>query len=61
VLALRRSGVPGADEAADRLAGRAREGALRSGWAEYWEPDDARPGGAVPQSWATLATLWEGR
>lgn len=58
VLALRRSSAPGAHEAASSLATRARGGALRSGWAEYWEPDDARPGGAVPQSWTTLAALW---
>ena len=32
-------------------------GAWRSGWAEYWDPDDAAPGGAVPQSWSTVAIL----
>ncbi len=31
------------------------QGAVSSGWAEYWDADDARPGGAAPQSWSTLA------
>lgn len=35
-------------------------GASASGWAEYWDADDARPGGAVPQSWTTLAVLMDG-
>lgn len=30
-------------------------GALRSGFAEYWEPDSGGPLGAVPQSWTTLS------
>jgi len=45
----------GAGDAAARLAATTRRGAVASGWAEYWDPDDARPGGAVPQSWTTLA------
>jgi hypothetical protein len=32
-------------------------GATRSGWAEYWDPDDGTGLGAVPQSWATLAAV----
>ena len=32
-------------------------GALRSGWAEYWDPDDGVGLGAAPQSWATLAAV----
>ena len=32
-----------------------RAGAVGSGWAEYWDPDDADAGGAAPQSWTTLA------
>ena len=37
------------------LARSVAQGAVRSGWAEYWDADDARPGGAAPQSWSTLA------
>ena len=32
-------------------------GAVRSGLAEYWHPDTAAPGGAVPQSWTGLALV----
>lgn len=32
-------------------------GASRSGWAEYWDPDDGTGLGAAPQSWATLAAV----
>jgi hypothetical protein len=34
-----------------------RAGAVASGWAEWWDADDAAPGGAVPQSWSTLAVV----
>jgi hypothetical protein len=34
-------------------------GALRSGLAEYWNPDDAAGLGAIPQSWTGLALLME--
>ena len=34
-----------------------RAGASQSGWAEYWDPDTAVGGGAIPQSWTTLAVL----
>ena len=44
---------PVATELADGL----RAGAVRSGLAEYWHPDTAAAGGAVPQSWAGLALL----
>jgi hypothetical protein len=30
-------------------------GAVGSGWAEYWDADTGRGGGAAPQSWTTLA------
>ena len=40
---------------ASQLARNSRLGAQRSGWAEYWDADTGRPGGAVPQSWTTLA------
>jgi len=33
------------------------DGAVRSGWAEYWDADDGTGLGAAPQSWATVATL----
>jgi hypothetical protein len=55
IRALRGCGEAGA---ADDLSRSARAGAWASGWAEYWDADDARPGGAVPQSWTTLAVLW---
>ncbi len=32
-------------------------GALASGFAEYWDPDDGRGFGASPQSWSGLALL----
>lgn len=50
-------GRAGRDDAARALAAATVEGAVRSGWAEYWDPDDAAPGGAAPQSWATVAVL----
>ncbi len=50
-VALRRVGR---GDAARSIAAAAGEGAWRSGWAEYWDPDDAAPGGAAPQSWSTL-------
>ncbi len=37
------------------LARALRSGAERSGWAEYWDPDDGTGLGAVPQSWSALA------
>jgi hypothetical protein len=39
------------------LADGLRAGAAASGLAEYWHPDTAAPGGAVPQSWTGLAVL----
>jgi hypothetical protein len=36
------------------------DGAVRSGWAEYWDADDGTGLGAAPQSWATLAVLADG-
>ena len=41
------------------LAECSRTGALRSGWAEYWDADTATAGGAVPQSWTTLAACMD--
>jgi glycogen debranching enzyme len=58
IVGLAASGVGVGREAAAGIASASALGAWRSGWAEYWDPDDATPGGAVPQSWTTLATLW---
>ena len=41
-------------DGADRLASRTRNAATRSGWAEYWDPEDATGLGAIPQSWTGL-------
>ena len=51
-LALRRGRR--IDEAA-ALAERTREAAVRSGWAEYWDPETGDGLGAIPQSWTGLA------
>jgi hypothetical protein len=42
---------------ADWLAGRLRLGAVASGFAEYWHPDDGTGRGAAPQSWTALAAV----
>ncbi|HEY5886719.1 MAG TPA: hypothetical protein VIT24_03275 [Acidimicrobiales bacterium] len=52
-VAASRAGHPVAGD----LAAGLRAGALTSGLAEYWHPDTAAPGGAVPQSWSGLALL----
>ncbi|WP_419926584.1 MGH1-like glycoside hydrolase domain-containing protein [Candidatus Poriferisocius sp.] len=44
-------------EAAEAVASTTVRGAMRSGFAEYWDPDNGAGGGAVPQSWAALAAL----
>ena len=44
-------------EAAQAVASTTVRGAMRSGFAEYWDPDDGTGGGAAPQSWAALAAL----
>jgi glycogen debranching enzyme len=54
-LAARRRGRP---EAA-RLATALVEGAVASGFAEYWNPDTGEGLGAVPQSWTALAAVAE--
>lgn len=51
-------GTAAVGSAAAEVARGSLAGAWRSGWAEYWDPDDATAGGAVPQSWSTLAVLW---
>lgn len=50
-LALDRRGLV---DAAGDLRARTVEAAWRSGFAEYWDPEDGRGLGAVPQSWAGL-------
>ncbi|MDE0114999.1 MAG: hypothetical protein OXT07_00025 [bacterium] len=47
----------GRDEAAGVVASATVRGAMQSGFAEYWNPDDGAGGGAVPQSWTALAAL----
>ena len=42
---------------AEQLASSTVRGAVRSGFAEYWDPDDGTGGGAVPQSWTALVAL----
>lgn len=39
------------------VRGRTIEGAVRSGFAEYWSAGSASGGGAVPQSWTGLALV----
>lgn len=43
--------------AAEGVASATVRGAMRSGFAEYWDPDDGTGGGATPQSWTALAAL----
>jgi glycogen debranching enzyme len=45
------------DDVAASLSRSIHAGVVRSGFAEYWEPDTGEGLGAVPQSWATLALL----
>ncbi len=53
VAAVRR----GRDGDAAALGAMLQRGALASGWAEYWDPDDGVGLGAAPQSWAALAAV----
>ena len=46
----------GFHDAADRLAERLVLGCVASGYAERWNPETGRGLGAVPQSWAALAS-----
>ncbi|MPV36109.1 MGH1-like glycoside hydrolase domain-containing protein [Georgenia subflava] len=45
----------GRDAAADGLRRRTVAATVRSGFAEYWNPEDGSGLGAVPQTWAGLA------
>jgi hypothetical protein len=58
IAALASAGSSAGADAARQLAAASATGAVRSGWAEYWDPDTAAPGGAAPQSWTTLAICW---
>lgn len=49
------AGRRAAPQVREQLAESLVEGARRSGFAEYWHPDTGEAGGAVPQSWSTLA------
>jgi glycogen debranching enzyme len=42
------------EDMALELAKLTAAGAKASGWAEYWNPENGRGLGAVPQSWAGL-------
>ncbi|MCY3910780.1 MAG: hypothetical protein OXF99_04655 [bacterium] len=53
-VGLRRQGR---HEAAGTVASAAVRGAMRSGFSEYWDPDDGTGCGATPQSWTALAAL----
>ncbi|MET1085543.1 MAG: hypothetical protein ABWY04_00210 [Arthrobacter sp.] len=44
----------GMEAEAEWLAGLTARGAVTSGWAEYWNPENGRGLGAVPQTWAGL-------
>lgn len=44
-------------EVGEALRGRTIAGAVRSGYAEYWDGDSAWGGGATPQSWTGLALV----
>ncbi len=45
----------GEDGLAGQIADRAKRGIVRSGWAEYWNPETGSGRGARPQTWASLA------
>lgn len=47
----------GRHEAAETVASATVRGAMRSGFSEYWDPDDGTGCGAAPQSWTALAVL----
>ncbi len=42
---------------ADAVAEQLRQGAERSGFAEHWNPDTGKAGGAMPQSWSALCAV----
>ncbi len=56
LLALRAAGAADVEQV---LAASSAAGALASGWAEYWNAETGRGGGAVPQTWTALALLFD--
>ncbi|MDQ1484592.1 MAG: hypothetical protein QOJ62_285 [Actinomycetota bacterium] len=52
VLAARQIGD---SDLADQLAGLTKRGCVRSGFAEYWNPETGRGLGARPQTWSAIA------
>ena len=48
---------PSETEVGEALRGRTIDGAVRSGFAEYWSASSAAGGGAIPQSWTGLALV----
>lgn len=48
---------PSETEVSEALRGRTIDGAVRSGFAEYWSATSASGGGAIPQSWTGLAVV----
>ena len=51
-VAFRKHGMAGE---AGTVSEQLKRGAIASGFAEYWNPDSGKGGGAIPQSWAGLA------
>jgi hypothetical protein len=47
--------VHGLDDIAEEIASRTIQGVVKSGWSEYWDPENGEGLGARPQSWTTLA------
>lgn len=54
--AARRGTFPGARAVASQLAHNLCAGALKSGFAEYWNPDNGTSIGATPQTWASVVS-----
>ena len=48
---------PDRPDARAGIATSTMDGAVRQGFAEYWDPDTAEGHGAAPQSWTALALL----
>jgi hypothetical protein len=54
-LAVQACGRWGLDDLAAQLSERGKQAIVRSGWAEYWNPETGHGLGARPQTWASLA------
>ena len=48
----------GRDDLAAEIAGWSRAAAVRSGFAEFWNPETGAGRGAIPQGWAALAAVY---